>query len=339
MAQIKRYPLMNRLRAETASHIQYFRNGTLKKSGRGLSFWFDPNGASITEVPMDDRELTFMIKGQSNDYQDLAVQGTLVWRVADPADVASRVDFTIDLAKGLHRSKPEDQIRSVLIGLVREFADTYLRQSGVRALLEAGLAPLQAAVNAGFRADPTVTGMGLAIVSIRVAALTPSSELYRALQAPTFESLQQKADEATFSRRALAVEKERAIAENELSNQVALATRRKDLIARDDANARSEAEAMAASQRITAEANAEAKIIAANAEATRIRAVEQAAADMERARMAAIGDVPPAVLFAMAAQAFAGKVDRIDSLNISPDMMGQMFQQMKGLISPDAKGA
>ncbi|PIE12482.1 MAG: band 7 protein, partial [Rhodobacterales bacterium] len=32
----------------------------------------------------------------------------------------------------------------------------------------------------------------------------------------------QKADEATFSRRALAVDKERAIAENELQNQIEL---------------------------------------------------------------------------------------------------------------------
>lgn len=58
--------------------------------------------------------------------------------------------------------------------------------------------------------------MGLEIVPIRVAALAPNPELSRALQAPTFESLQQKADEATFSRRALAVDAERAIAENEL---------------------------------------------------------------------------------------------------------------------------
>ena len=81
----------------------------------------------------------------------------------------------------------------------------------VRALLEAGLAPLQAQMTAGFAADPTLAGMGIRVATVRVAALTPSSELARALQAPTFESLQQKADEATFNRRALAVEKERAV--------------------------------------------------------------------------------------------------------------------------------
>lgn len=333
MAQIKRYVFANQLRAEASQHIQYFRKGTLAKSGRGLSFWFDPNGASLTEIPMNDRELIFMIKGQSSDYQDLAVQGSVIWRVGDADRLGERVDFGIDVNKGVRLGKPEEQIKSVLTGLVREFADTYLKDKGVRELLEAGLAPVQAAIDAGFKSDPTVDAMGLEVVSIRVSALSPSSELYRALQAPTFESLQQKADEATFSRRALAVDKERAIAENELQNQIELASRRKDLIAREDDNARSEAEAKAAAKRITVEADSAAKIVGAEAEAKRIRAVEQAAADMEKARMDAIANVPPAVMFALAAQEFAGKLQKIDSLNVSPDMLGNMVQQVKQLMA------
>ncbi|MEM9582163.1 MAG: SPFH domain-containing protein [Pseudomonadota bacterium] len=334
MAQIKRYVFANQLRAEASQHIQYFRKGTLKKSGKGLSFWFDPNGASLTEIPMNDRELIFMIKGQSSDYQDLAVQGSVIWRVGDADRIAARVDFGIDINKGGRLGKPEEQIKSVLTGLVREFADAYLKDKGVRDLLEAGLSPVQAAISAGFEADPTLDGMGLEVVSIRVSALSPSSELYRALQAPTFESLQQKADEATFSRRALAVDKERAIAENELQNQIELASRRKDLIAREDANARSEAEAKAGAKRIMAEADSAAKIVGAEAEAKRIRAVEQAAADMEKARMEAIVSVPPAVMFALAAQEFAGKLEKIDSLTVSPDMLSGIVQQAKVLMAP-----
>ncbi|MGH1416189.1 MAG: SPFH domain-containing protein [Pelagimonas sp.] len=334
MAQIKRYVVANQLRAEASQHIQYFRKGNLQKSGRGLSFWFDPNGASLTEIPMNDRELIFMIKGQSSDYQDLAVQGTVIWRVADADKVASRIDFGIDINQGAHLGKPEEQIQSVLNGLVSEFADAYLKDKGVRDLLEAGLSPVQAAIAAGFSADPTLEAMGLEAVSIRVSALSPKSELFRALQAPTFESLQQKADEATFSRRALAVDKERAIAENELQNQIELALRRKDLIAREDANARSKAQADAAAKRILVEADSEAKIIAAEAEAKRIRAVEQAAADMEKARMNAIAEVPPAVMFALAAQEFAGKLEKVDSLTVSPDMLAGLVQQAKVLMSP-----
>ena len=115
---------------------------------------------------------------------------------------------------------------ALLTGLAREFADSYIKGLGVRAVLESGLSPLQAALNLGLVQNETLGDMGLSVITARVAALRPSSELARALQAPTFESLQQKADEATFARRALAVDKERAIAENELANQIELASPR-----------------------------------------------------------------------------------------------------------------
>src|SRR3546814_16416725 len=83
--------------------------------------------------------------------------------------------------------------------------------------------------------------IGLAIVAVRLNNLAPSSELERALQTPTFEALQQKADEAMFERRALAVDKERAIAENELGNKTELARREKQLIAEESENARNRA--------------------------------------------------------------------------------------------------
>ncbi|TGS34765.1 band 7 protein, partial [bacterium M00.F.Ca.ET.180.01.1.1] len=107
--------------------------------------------------------------------------------------------------------------------------------------------------------------------AVRLTNLTPTSELERALQTPTFEALQQKADEATFQRRALAVEKERAIAENELANKTELARREKLLIAEEAENARNRAAGAAEAQQIEA-----------GAEAERIRAIEGAKVEAER---------------------------------------------------------
>ena len=331
MAQIKRYPFASHIRAEASSHIRHYSGGKMRREGRGLSFWFNPSGASIVEVPLADRELTFLVKSQSSDYQDLAVQGTILWRVADAARLSDRVDFTLDLKSGKPQGKPEDHIRSVLSALSRQYVDDYIKSLGVRTVLEAGLAPLQTALNTGFAKDPTPEAMGLEVIAVRVAGLNPSSELARALQAPTFEALQQQSDEATFARRALAVEKERAIAENELNKQVELASRQAELIAHEDANARSEAEAKAAAMKISAEGSAEDKVIGADAEATRIRAVEQAQADMEKARMAALSQLAPEALYALAAKEFATKLEKIDSVTISPDMLAGVMQQLRGI--------
>jgi regulator of protease activity HflC (stomatin/prohibitin superfamily) len=333
MAQIRRFPFLSHIRSEASSHLTYHRHGNLRRSGRGQAFWFDPGVASISEVPMADREMTFIINAQSSDFQDLAVQGSILWRVVDPDRLSDRVDFTLDLRTGMPLAEPEAQIVTLLTGLVREFADSYIKGLGVRDLLEAGLSPLQAALNRGLDRSETLPDMGLSVITARVTALRPSTELARALQAPTYESLLQKADEATFARRALAVDKERAIAENELANQVELAARRSELIARMGENARSEAEANAAAERIATEAEAANAVTRAEAEAARIRLVETAAVGAERERMAVMAGLPVAALYALAAREFAGKLDRVDSLTLTPDMLGGLIGQIRALTS------
>lgn len=326
MVQISQYHFIRRLRADTSSHIQLYRGGRRVRSGRGLAFWFLPDGASISHVPMDDRELPFLLKGQSSDYQDLTVQGNIIWRATQPEVLSDRIDFTVDLLTGAHRGEPVDQVNNVLITLARQFAHGYLNNKTVRTLLEGGVAPLQATMLEAFRADSTLEDLGLELVSLSVSGLAPTSELARALQTPTFESLQQQADEATFARRALAVEKERAIAENELANKIELTSREKELIALEDANTRSQAEAMAAAERIQADA-----------EADKIRSVEGARGQMERERLAVYGELPPATLMAMAVRDFAGKLERIDSVTVTPDMLAGLVSQLRGAVEPEQK--
>ena len=85
-----------------------------------------------------------------------------------------------------------------------------------------------------------------------VGDISPTAELDKALQAPTNESIQQAADEAVFQRRALAVEKERAISENELQNRIELARREADLITQQGGNDCQRAEEESAAATITA---------------------------------------------------------------------------------------
>ena len=83
--------------------------------------------------------------------------------------------------------------------------------------------------------------------------------------------MQQVADEATFQRRALAVEKERAIAEAELNNHVELAKREEQLITQEGANAKHRAEDKAQAKHIEAEALAAREKLAAEAQGRRHR--------------------------------------------------------------------
>jgi regulator of protease activity HflC (stomatin/prohibitin superfamily) len=326
MAHIKNFGLIAQLRSDANNHVIRYRKGRIRQSGRGLVFWFRPATASIAELPMDDREMTLFVTGRSRDFQTVSVQGTLTWRVADPTRLAERVDFSIGLFTGTYVSEPIEQIETRLTGLMNQTALQYLAETDVRSLLDAGPDPLRARLQTALTTEPSLDEIGIAVVAVRLTNLAPSSELDRALQTPTFEGLQQKADEATFERRALAVEKERAIAENELANRIALASREKQLIAEEADNSRSRATGVAEAQQIEAAAQAE-----------RIRTVESARAEAERSRIAIYRDLPPSVMMGLAARELAGKLEKIEHVNVTPDLLAALASEFRRPPSPPAE--
>jgi hypothetical protein len=179
---------------------------------------------------------------------------------------------------------------------------------------------------------------------VRIESVKPDPEVERALEAPTRERIQEEADEATFRRRAQAVDKERAIQENEMQNQIELAKREQQLIDQRGQNARKEATEKAQAARIDSEAQAGRARLASDAQADGIRAVEGARMTLEKDRLEAYRTMPAAVLAGLAAQELAGKLQRIDHLNITPELLGPLLANLleagtKRLGGPDPGAA
>jgi regulator of protease activity HflC (stomatin/prohibitin superfamily) len=325
MATIRHFWLLSHLRSDASNHVIHYKAGKLAKSGRGLSFWFFPQSASIAELPIDDREMSLFVKGRSQDFQDMSVQGNISWHVEDADRTAERVDFTIGLGDGQIQSNALDKIESRIIGLANQAVVQYFAEAPVRTLLDAGLDPIRARIDAALEDAPALKEIGVAIVAVRLSNIAPTSELERALQTPTFEALQQKADEAVFERRALAVDKERAIAENELANKTELAKRETQLIAQEAANTRARAVSVA-----------EAGQIEADAEAGRITTIQGAQAKAESDRIEIYRDLPSHVLMGLAAREFAGKMKGVNTLNVTPDLLAALVGEF-GKSKPEIK--
>jgi len=143
----------------------------------------------------------------------------------------------------------------------------------------------------------------------------------RALQTPTREQVQADADKATYARRAVAVERERAIAENELASKIELATREANLVTQEGNNQRRRAEEDAAAAAIAAEAAAERTTVMANASAEETRTLGAAQAEAESAKLAAYAGVDQNVLTHLAMRELAGQLPNINSLTITPDLL------------------
>jgi len=325
MAEIRRYPILRHLRAEPSFHVLRFRRGKLVASRRGLAFWFRPLSTSVAEIPLDDRELPFLFHGRSKDFQDTTVQGVITFRVTDPERVAERVDFSIDLGSGAALKQPLEKLAGLFTELAQQFALGYLAQTSLERVLAEGVEEIRERIGQGLREDAGLEAMGLEVVAVRVGAVKPAAEVEKALQVPVREAIQQRADEATFRRRAEAVEKERAIQENELQNQIELARREADLIDRRGENDKKRVTDEAAAARITAEAEAERTGIQARAQAGGIEVVEEAKVKAEQERMAIYRDFPTERLLGLAAQRLAGKLRRIEHLNLTPDLLSGLL--------------
>jgi regulator of protease activity HflC (stomatin/prohibitin superfamily) len=328
MAEIKQYLGTSHVRGAPSAQLLLWKGGQLRRSGRGLAFWFQPLSANLAEVPLDDRELAFLFHARTSDFQEAVCQGTVTYRVANAEALAARVDFSLDLETGLYAEDPLGLISDRLTQLSQQHVWAIVNRSTLGDILANGVEQLRAAISDGLAADTDLRAMGLEIVSVRVSGISPDAVVEKALQTPARESIQQQADEATFGRRALAVEKERAIAEAELQNRIELAKRHARLVEQEGLNERRRAEEAAGAARIEAEGSAERTRISAAASAESLHAIEGERVALEKERITAYGALPPAALMALAAREFAAKIERIEHLNLSPDMLSPFIADL-----------
>jgi regulator of protease activity HflC (stomatin/prohibitin superfamily) len=310
----------------------------LVHAGTGQSFWFWPLNAALSEIPVDDRELPLLFHARTADFQDVTVQTTVTFRVTDPALAASHIDFSIDPDSGRWRSTPLQQLASLLTEAAQQNALDLLARTPLATTLVDGVSAVRDRIHAGLTGDPRLAETGLAVVGVRVVAIRPEPDVEKALQTPTRERVQQEADRATFERRALAVERERAIAENELQTQIELARREEQLVSQRGTNARRQAAEVAAASAIETEAEAARERQLSEAKADGTRAMGEAKAAAETAWLGAYRELSEATLLGLAVRELAANLPRIQSLVVTPDLLAPILARL-GSPAPTSQAA
>ena len=194
MADITRLPFLRHLRGAPTTYVRHVTRGRVRHQGVGLSFWFRPLPAVLSEVPLDDRELPLLFHGRTADFQDVTVQATVTWRVVEPEQAAGRLDFGIDPDTGRWRGTPLEQLGGLLTGLAQQHALDLLAGLPLQTAITDGMTLARERLTAGLAADKRVTGTGIAVVGVRVVAVRPEPDVERALQTPAREQVQQDAE-------------------------------------------------------------------------------------------------------------------------------------------------
>lgn len=328
MATITKFPLLRHLRTSTTTHVHHLAAGQVRHSASGASFWFRPLVAAISEVPVDDREQEVLVRVRTTDLQEVAVPGAVTYRFAHPEVAATRIDFSIDLVSGVWLERPLERVGATIHGATASAVKSALATLDLVGTLTADPAELGRTVTHELCTDERLLSVGIEVVGVRFNVLRPDSDVERALQTPAREVIQQEADKATYERRAVAVEREAAIGENELANQIELARRQEQLIAQKGANAQRSAKDTAAADAIAATAEAARTTAIASAQADAERALGHAAAETERAKLAAYDGVSRDLLLALALRELAGNLPSVEQIVVTPDMITGLISRL-----------
>ncbi|GAA3312047.1 SPFH domain-containing protein [Arthrobacter ramosus] len=346
MASIKRYPWISHFLGSPTGYVVHLQKGTVRHQGVGQAFWYRPVNSVLSEVPVDDQELPTLFHAITRDHQDVSVQANVTYRFIDPVAVSARLDFALQPAgpgAGPAPATGKEQVATIIGQLCQSHAIDQITTTTLAQALERGVSQLRTVLTEALRADTRLASTGIEILGVQVLAVRPESDVERALQTPVREQLQAEADRAVYERRAVAVERERTISENEMASQIELATRREHLVAQEGANARRDAEEKAAAGLIQAQAAAERQGINATAEANQIRLVGEAAAAREAATMEVYAGMEQATLLALALREAAGSLPSIGNLTITPDLLSGalagLFQNPASRVVPAAGNA
>ncbi len=331
MAVIKRYPVMRHLSSSPTSYVVHLKRGKVRHEGTGLAFWFRPLSAVISEVPVDDRELPLVARARTADLQDLAVTLTVSFRFVDPKLVAGRIDFAVSPESGRWTGNPLEQVQGLVTELAKGQVMDAVAPMTLRDAITSGAGLLRDAVTTGLQNDQRLAATGIVVLGARIAGVRAEADMERFLQTPAREAAQTEADRSTYERRALAVARERAIAENELANRIELATREQQLVTQEGTNARRRAEEAAAASLVEANASAQRQGLLAQADANTARVVGDAQVSVEAARLGAYEGVDQRILAALALQELAHNLPDINNLTVTPDML---TGALSGLLAP-----
>lgn len=329
------------IKSDPSTFLIQYRNGQIRRKGVGLSFFYYAPATSLVAVPVGSQDAPFMIKESTSDFQEVTVQGQVVFKVLDPEKLATMMNYTLDATAAGYVSKDPEKLPSRIINLVEVLVRAEVQQMGLRDALSAGKR-LVTTVREQLRGSPVLAELGVSIVDLAIQAVRPAPETSRALEASVREQLLQEADEAIYLRRNSAVEQERTIKENELKTELAVDAKKREI-----REAKMDAErAIKDKERQIRKDDMEAEV----AMEERRKALVEMAVENERKQgeakayvvekmLSAVNRLDPAFVEAIAnsgmepdriiAQAFKGlaaNAQRIGNLNISPDLLERLMQ-------------
>lgn len=328
------------IKFDSMTYVLHFKNGNIKREGRGLSFFYFTPNSSIAAIPMGSNDLPFVFSESTNDYQTVTIQGQISYKITNPKTLADVLDFTVQ-DNGQYKKNDIEKLNQRIINEAQTATSAYIHGIKLKEAIRSAKA-IEANITEGLKSSTAIGMLGIEILGANILAIQATPEMARALETETREKLQQEADQAVYERRNFAVEQERIIKESELNTEIAVEEKQKQI-----AEKRMESDVQKAdNQRKLREMKLEADISVENQRKSLIElktdndkkeaetkgyVIETTLKpyrDMDWKTLTALNNnSDPKFNISLAFRELAGNADKIGNLNISPDLLDSILNE------------
>lgn len=232
---------INYFKAEPTEFVRFSSGGKVKKEGKGVGGFFLPYRASIELVPLAMVDHPFVFKEICRDNQEVTLNGGFLYRITDTGLVIATYDFSIDPETKNYLSETARKLPQNILELVQSRTRKEVQKTQLKELLIKS-EELSDTVMREVTSANRLNDIGVKLDRIYFSSIRPKPEIAQALETEYREKLLEEADKATYSRRAGAVKKERAIQEQEMATKLAMAKKEEELVALNGANRLKEAD-------------------------------------------------------------------------------------------------
>jgi regulator of protease activity HflC (stomatin/prohibitin superfamily) len=329
---------INFIRFDATRYVIHYQSGSIRREGKGLAFTYFSPTSSIVSIPISSIDLPFIFRENTQDHQQVTIQGQITYQIDQPQLLAELMDFTVDTDQR-YKSEDPQKLSQRVINEAQSVVASSVGSTGLRAMLKQAK-PLEEILWAGLQDSEAISMLGLKILGVNILAIKPSPELARALEAEVRESLQQEADQAVYERRNFAVEQERMIKESELNTEIAVEEKQKQITQKkmETQLLKRENDRKLLLEKIQTEIEAEEKrqsFLELQSQNVRQKADDKAysiQAQLEpfteldwKSLMALQSQGEGNLHFALAFSELAAQASKIGQLNISPDLVASLM--------------
>jgi regulator of protease activity HflC (stomatin/prohibitin superfamily) len=215
------------IKFDSMTYVLHFKNGNIRREGRGLSFFYFAPSSSIVAIPMGSNDLPFIFQESTGDYQTITIQGQISYKISQPKTLADVLDFTVN-DNGIYKKNDIEKLNQRIINEAQTATASFIHQVKLKDAIRSAKS-IEEKIRDGLKNSQPISMLGIEILNANILSVQASPEMSRALETETREKLQQEADQAIYERRNFAVEQERKIKESELNTEIAVEEKQKQI--------------------------------------------------------------------------------------------------------------